>query len=62
MKAMSDLIQNIDANHIIISYNNEGIISEEEMINLIKKHTIPNTIDIVRIPCELPRPKGRGFS
>lgn len=49
-KAMSELIQDIDATHIILSYNNEGIITEDELIALIQEHTIPNTIDVVRIP------------
>lgn len=50
INAMEDLIANIDATHIILSYNNEGIISEEELSSLLRKHAYNNQIEIKRIP------------
>ena len=34
--AMEDLISNIDATHILLSYNTEGIIPEKELLELLK--------------------------
>ena len=50
LEAMTDLIQNIDARHIIVSYNNEGIIAEEDLINLLKEESYNKSVDVVRIP------------
>ncbi|GAA0055526.1 Dam family site-specific DNA-(adenine-N6)-methyltransferase [Streptococcus canis] len=50
INAMEDLIANIDATHIILSYNNEGIISEEELTSLLLKYAYNNQIEIKRIP------------
>lgn len=48
--AMSDLIENINATHVIVSYNNEGIITEDEMINILKKNSINSEVYIKKIP------------
>ena len=48
--AMEDLISNINATHIILSYNNEGIISEEDLYELLKKYSFNNEVDLIRIP------------
>lgn len=48
--AMEDLIKNIDSTHIILSYNNEGIISEEAITDLLKRNSIDGKVDIKRIP------------
>lgn len=50
LKSMEDLIGNLDATHVIVSYNNEGIISEEDLINLLSKYAVNNNIEIQRIP------------
>lgn len=50
LQSMEDLIKNIDATHIILSYNNEGIISEEDLTAVLKKNSIDATVDIKRIP------------
>lgn len=50
LTAMSDLIAKIDATHIIVSYNNEGIISEDDLINLMKKHSINGEVKVEKIP------------
>ncbi|EHJ53045.1 Dam family site-specific DNA-(adenine-N6)-methyltransferase [Streptococcus macacae] len=50
LSAMRDLIQNIDSTHIILSYNNEGIISEEDLTNILKKFSVDGMVDIKKIP------------
>ena len=50
LTAMSDLIKNIDATHLIVSYNNEGIIPEDELIAIMESHTIDKKIEVERIP------------
>lgn len=47
---LDNLLQNIDATHVILSYNNEGIIPEDKLIDLMKKHSIDGNIVIERIP------------
>lgn len=48
--AMESLIKNIDATHIILSYNTEGIISENDLISLLSQYAVNNNIEIKRIP------------
>lgn len=48
--AMEDLIANIDATHIVLSYNNEGIIPEKDLFNLLKKYSFNKKVDLTRIP------------
>ncbi|VEE81586.1 Dam family site-specific DNA-(adenine-N6)-methyltransferase [Enterococcus hirae] len=50
LKAMSELLENIDATHIVLSYNNEGIISEEELVDLMKHHSYDRRIQVEKIP------------
>jgi adenine-specific DNA-methyltransferase len=50
LKAMSDLIENIDATHIVLSYNNEGIIPEEELVALMERYAVEGNIEVERIP------------
>ncbi|WP_088810681.1 MULTISPECIES: Dam family site-specific DNA-(adenine-N6)-methyltransferase [unclassified Listeria] len=50
MRAMSDLLNNIDATHIVLSYNNEGIIEENELIELVKKQSFNGEIQVEKIP------------
>ncbi|MGU3126707.1 DNA adenine methylase [Staphylococcus aureus] len=38
--ALEDLIKNIDTIHLILSYNDEGIISYNDILELLKKHSI----------------------
>ncbi|HEK0326948.1 Dam family site-specific DNA-(adenine-N6)-methyltransferase [Proteus mirabilis] len=47
---MEDLIAHIDATHVLLSYNTEGIISENELIELLKKYSLNGYVDIQRIP------------
>ena len=48
--ALEDLIKNIDASHILLSYNSEGIIPEEEIANLLKKYSYNDKVEITKIP------------
>lgn len=50
LDAMEDLIKNIDATHIILSYNNEGIIPEEALVDLLAQNSIDGKVDIKKIP------------
>lgn len=47
---MADLLENIDSTHIILSYNNEGIIPEDELLTLLKKNSLDNNVVVKRIP------------
>lgn len=48
--AMEDLIDNVDATHLIVSYNTDGIISEDELIKLLKKNSVDGNVIVKRIP------------
>lgn len=48
--AMEDLLSNIDATHILLSYNTEGIIPEKELFDLLKKYSINGNVELERIP------------
>lgn len=50
LTSMTNLIKALDCTHIIVSYNSDGIITEEELIEIIKEKAIANTIEIKRIP------------
>ena len=47
---LENLLENIDTTHIFLSYNNEGIIPEDDLINLLKKHSIDGKVTIKKIP------------
>ncbi|WP_206122298.1 DNA adenine methylase, partial [Mammaliicoccus vitulinus] len=49
-ESLEELISNINSKHIILSYNNEGIISEEDLINIMQNHSFNKKVDIKRIP------------
>lgn len=48
--AFKDLIQNINATHIIVSYNNEGIIPKNEIINVLKEQALDHEVIVKSIP------------
>lgn len=50
LNAMQDLIKNIDSTHIIVSYNNEGIISEEDLVSLMKENSINGNVIVEKTP------------
>lgn len=39
LTAMEDLIKNLDSKHVVLSYSNEGIISEQELVDIINKYS-----------------------
>lgn len=49
-ESLEELISNINSKHIILSYNNEGIISEEDLIEIMKNYAFNKKIEIKRIP------------
>ncbi|WJS82361.1 Dam family site-specific DNA-(adenine-N6)-methyltransferase [Tetragenococcus halophilus] len=50
LEAMTDLINNINATHVVVSYNNEGIISETELINVMKSQAVHGEVKVKKIP------------
>lgn len=44
------LIADVQAQHIIISYSSDGIMSEEAITNILKKHCDPGTVHLKKIP------------
>ncbi len=50
LKAMSHLISNLNCTHMVLSYNSEGIISEEDLVKIIKKHSINGSVKVEKIP------------
>lgn len=43
------LIARADFEHIIISYNSEGILSEDDILEILKKYCLPTTVDVKKI-------------
>lgn len=43
-EAMDDLVDSIDSKYVLISYNSEGFISNDEMINLLSKYGDVETV------------------
>jgi adenine-specific DNA-methyltransferase len=41
---MDDLVDSIDSKYVLISYNSEGFISNDEMINLLSKYGDVETV------------------
>lgn len=50
LSAMTDLIEHVDATHVIVSYNNEGIISEDELISLMRSYAVNKEVQFKKIP------------
>jgi len=50
LTAMNDLLEHIDATHIIVSYNNEGIISKDDLLSLMKRHALNGEVQFEKIP------------
>lgn len=55
--AFEDLIINADFKHIIISYSDDGLLSIEELMSLLKTHCISNSVKVYKI--EYSRYKGK---
>ena len=49
-QSLEELISNLNTTHIIFSYNDEGIINYEDLVELLKKYSINNIVEVVKIP------------
>lgn len=49
-EALTDLLEHVDATHVVLSYNTEGIIPEKDLIALLKRFSLDGTVEIKRIP------------
>jgi len=47
--AFKDLLLNADFKHIIISYSNDGLLTEEQILELLKSTCIANTVKVYKI-------------
>lgn len=47
--AMKDLIENVKSTHVVVSYNDEGIIPISDLIDLLKENSLNNKVDVVEI-------------
>jgi adenine-specific DNA-methyltransferase len=50
LNSFDDLIASSDFKLLVISYSNEGIMKEEEIAEILKKHGNPKTLEVTRIP------------
>ncbi len=48
--SFEDLIENADFKHIIISYSDDGLLSTDKIIEVLKKHCISETVKLYKIP------------
>lgn len=48
-QAFEDLIKNANVKYVVISYNNEGLLSTEELINICKKYSKDGMFNLVEI-------------
>lgn len=48
--AMERLLQNVSAKHVLLSYSNEGVIPESELIRIVKEHAALGVFELERIP------------
>lgn len=48
--AMENLINGVKAKHVIISYNSEGLLSEQELLGIAKTVAVDSDVELKRIP------------
>lgn len=48
--SFEDLISNADFKHIIVSYSKDGLLTEEEIIRILKNHCIEESVKVYKIP------------
>lgn len=48
--AMEDLISKIKAPHVVISYNNEGIIPENQFEEMLRKYDLQGSVQVKKLP------------
>lgn len=49
-KSFEKLFQEIQTDHLVFSYNTEGIVELDSLISLLKEYSIPSEIEVKRIP------------
>lgn len=49
-ESMTDLIKNINCNHLILSYNNEGIIPISYLKEILQERSINGNVEVTKIP------------
>lgn len=49
-QSMENLLSKVNSQHLILSYNNEGIIPEQELLKLVEKFSQSGSLEIQRIP------------
>jgi adenine-specific DNA-methyltransferase len=49
-QAMMALFSNLDFRHIIVSYSTAGILSETDLLDILKANAISGNVEVVRIP------------
>lgn len=49
LTAMTDLIAKISSKHVVISYSTDGIIPEDELLNLLQKHAKGKNVEVRKI-------------
>lgn len=49
LKSMENLLSRVNAKHVIISYSTDGIISESDLLKLIKEVALKGSIEVKRI-------------
>lgn len=49
-QAMAELLSDLNFSHVVVSYSTEGIISEQELIGIMKKNALNEKVEVVRIP------------
>lgn len=49
-KAMTDLVSDLKFSHVIVSYSTDGIISFEDILNILKEAAINNEVEVKKIP------------
>lgn len=49
-ESLEDLIKTLNTTYLVLSYNDEGIISYSELVDLLKNYSLDGKIDITKIP------------
>lgn len=48
-QAFENLIKNANVKYVVISYNNEGLLSTEELTSICKKYSVDNTFKLIEV-------------
>jgi len=53
INSFEDLIRQAQFKHIIVSYSNESIIKTDDLVNVLKKYSVDNLVNIRQIPARV---------